>query len=224
MKKLLLAFSLLLCTSAVNAQDDIFDNPDNHPYLGARLGIDITSTGGSNTGVYNNGTGFSVGAVYNIPLYMNLYFEPGLSVFYDTFGYQNMIKLPAPTPDDPNASIPYFYDASIRNFGFRIPMLVGFNFDFVEDLRVASFTGPQGNLNLVASYHKQSVVDPNHSGSIFGEYGFKHADFQWVIGVGVSYQKYYVSIAGGIGMTRVRNLAKDHFRRNTFNISLGYNF
>lgn len=201
-----------LTASAQNSEYTIFNNPDNAPYFGARLGVDITSTSGGGD-MYNNGAGFTVGAIYNIPLWQNLYFEPGLSFFYDTFGTE--IQSMA---DGMNVNL---INGSIRNFGFRIPMVAGYNFDFTDNVRIAPFTGPQLNFNVVAREHWDNTIE---GGSIFGEGGFKHFDLQWVIGVGVTYGKYYVSLSGGIGMTKARSLKYDNFRRNTVNISIGYNF
>lgn len=221
MKKLLFAVAMFGCMLTAGAEEaTLFYNPDNHAYFGARLGVDISSTGGSNTGVYNNGAGFTVGAVYNMPIYNNLYFEPGLSLFYNTFGQQEFKSVEI----EEGMPISYFLDSSIRNLGFRIPMIAGYNFDFTDDVRIAPFTGPQLNFSFVSRFHSNEDELKNCNGSIFGEGGFKHFDLQWVFGVGVTYQKYYVSISGGVGMTRCMDLKNDHFRRNTFNISLGYNF
>ncbi len=201
--------------SAQNSDYTLYNNPDNAPYFGARLGVDITSTSGNND-VYNNGAGFTLGAVYNIPLWQNLYFEPGLSLFYDTFGMEIVAGY--------DEYGPYMINGSIRNFGFRIPMQFGYFFDFTDDVRIAPFTGPQLNVNLTAKEHWNDAKDPLKDQSIFGEGGFKRLDLQWVIGVGVTYQKYYVSLSGGIGMTKARSLKYDNFRRNNINISIGYNF
>lgn len=216
MKKIIIAAIAAvasLTASAQNSEYTIFNNPDNAPYFGARIGVDITSTSGADD-LYNNGVGFTAGAIYNIPLWQNLYFEPGLSLFYDTFG----TEITAMADEGSGA---YILDGSIRNFGFRIPMVFGYNFDFTDNVRVAPFTGPQINFNVVAKQHWDNEIA---GGSIFGEGGFKHLDLQWVIGVGVTYGKYYVSLSGGIGMTKARSLKYDNFRRNNVNISIGYNF
>lgn len=214
MKKILISLVALATFAGASAQADIFDNPDNKAYIGARLGLDISSAAGNSkmfSDFYNNGAGFTLGAVYNIPVYKNLYVEPGLSMFYNTFGQDLFV-------DNTNKKI----DSSIRNFGFRVPMLVGYHFDFTDDVRVAPFTGPQLNLSVLAREHVDSDSYDDHS--IFGEYGFKHVDLQWVFGVGVSYERYYLSVSGGVGMTRCMSIGGNHFRRNTFNISIGYNF
>lgn len=221
MKKLIISMLALGAAISSSAQADLLDNPDNHAYFGARLSLDISSTAGGNN-YYSNGAGFSVGAVYNIPLYMNLYFEPGLSIFYDTFGTEALANAPDGTPAGT-------IDGSIRNFGFRIPLVAGYHFDFTDDMQFSVFTGPQINLNLMAKEHIFGK-----SNSIFGDQGFKHADLQWAIGVGLSWQKYYISMSGGLGMTKARDwsirdnngsiLYEDSFRRNNFSIAIGYNF
>lgn len=203
-----------------SAQSDLLENPDNHAYFGARIALDISSTADGND-YYSNGAGFNIGAVYNIPLYKNLYFEPGLSLFYDTFGEEFTVNSPE--------GIPYSEDGSIRNFGFRIPLVAGYHFDFTDDMQVSVFTGPQLNISLTAKEHVN-----NYSESIFGDGGFKHFDLQWAIGVGYTWQKYYVALSGGIGITKARDWKlrgannrdeyTDSFRRNNFSITLGYNF
>lgn len=220
MKKFIIASVAAVASIAASAQNSeytIFNNPDNAPYFGARIGVDITSTSGADD-MYNNGAGFTIGAVYNIPLWQNLYFEPGISLFYDTFGMEILSSA------DP--AMPMMLNGSIRNFGMRIPLVAGYNFDFTDNVRIAPFTGPQINFNITAKEHWDEIngQETPAGGSIFGEYGFKRFDLQWVIGVGVSYKKYYVSLSGGIGLTKARSLSYDNFRRNTVNISLGYNF
>lgn len=220
MKKLFISLIALGAAASASAQADLFDNPDNEAYLGARISLDISSTADGNS-YYSNGAGFSIGAIYNIPLYKNLYFEPGLSLFYDTFGEELLI------PDENNMTYGSI-DGSIRNLGFRIPLVAGYHFDFTDDMQLSVFTGPQLNLSVLAKEHLG-----DNSYSIFGEYGFKHIDLQWALGVGLSWQNYYVSVSGGIGMTKVRDWSttdvygkkvSDSFRRNNFSITLGYNF
>lgn len=233
--------------SASAASTYLFDNPDNTAHFGARVSVDITSAANGG-GLYSNQAGFTVSGVYNIPLFMNLYFEPGLGVFYNTIGANTWDTFTQKVPHLDGAGqpvvgpggeavtddveVPYQIDGSIRNFGFRIPLNVGYHFDFAEDIKVHVFTGPQINLSLVARYHQDAVrvpgeEEPSFSTSIFGTKGFKHVDFQWNFGVGLEYQKYYMSLSGAWGITKMKSgtieLPRD-LRRNIFAITLGYNF
>lgn len=97
------------------------------PHLGLRLGLDIDcpsdmSNHGFSVDMFDAGVGFHVGGVYNIPLWRQLYFEPGIDVYYNTFGcndLETMIDF-----ETVEAT------CSVRRFGFRIPLVVGWRWDF----------------------------------------------------------------------------------------------
>ena len=218
----------------------MFDNPDNKTYFGVRASLDVSSAANGG-GWYSNKSGFSLGAVYNIPLYMNLYFEPGLSLFYNTFGTvawdSFTVERPLENPEvggptTEEVAIPFQRDGSIRNLGFRIPLQFGYHFDVTDDIKVHLFTGPQFNLSLLSRYHQNAVLIPEvaseaESCSLFGTHGFKHFDVQWNFGVGVDYQNYYLALSGSWGMTRMKDNTIElphNLRRNIFAITLGYNF
>lgn len=213
MKRILISIiAAVAVATGAQAQNYLIENPDNKPYLGVRVGLDISSTAGAVIDTYNNGAGFTVGAIYNIPLWKNLYFEPGVHIFYNTFGEE--INTTA------NPELPILLDCSLRNWGFRIPLNFGYRFDFTDDISIALYTGPVLNTNLTAKYHM-----PHAKTESIMENGFKRLDMQWDFGVSFCYgQHYYASVGGGVGVTRVFKDAMDHFRRNTVNISIGYNF
>lgn len=218
MKKFIAIVALAVASLTTNAQNYLVENPDNVAYFGARLGVDITATPGSaEFSTYNNGGGFSFGAIYNIPVYKNLYVEPGLSIFYDTFS-ENLDFIDQDLPE-----IPYQISHSFRNFGFRIPMTCGYRFDFTDQVSIAPFTGPQFNLSLYAHDHWSDEAKTEGK-SLFGENGFKHLDMQWTIGASVTYDRYVFTAAGAFGITRVYQMGADKLRRNTCTISVGYNF
>ena len=229
---------LSLAALPAMSQSAVLSNPGNHARWGIRASLDISVPGKINGAkVYHNDVGFSAGVVYQLPLVANLYFEPGLGIFYNTIGANQWTSF---TEEVTNPStgvvedveVPYQIDGSIRNFGFRIPLLIGYHFDFTEDIKVNVFTGPQLNLSLVSRYHQDEVKvpgyeSPSSSTSLFGTNGFKHADLQWKFGVGISYQKYYLDLSGAWGMTKIMStseFAPRNIRRNLFSITLGYNF
>lgn len=244
--KFIMSVSLVAGLSATHASaQDIFDSGDMRPSFGARLSVDITGAAGNIDNYFeengipnltNNGWGFTLSGVYNIPLYKNLYFEPGLGIFYNTVGingdHYNINPNPA-EPSDPEWIADYAVNGSVRNFGFRIPLLCGYHFVFTDNMRVSVFTGPQLNVGL---YMKQvydvhyigaagAANDDHVSASCYG-HGFRRFDAQWVFGAAYHYGRYMVALSGGVGMT---NLVDGQFsgfkaRRNTFSITLGYNF
>lgn len=191
MKKLLLAGVVALAGLTATAQS-VVDNPNNHQYFGARVSLDINSFSGK---AFSNGAGFSIGGIYNAPIYKNLYFEPGISLFYNTVSAKGV-------------------DVALKNLGFRIPLNFGYHFDVADNLSIHVFTGPQINFNLLARYDGSSCFDT----------GFRRFDMQWNFGVGVGHQKYYASIGGGVGMTDIIKDHGWTTDRSIVAITLGYNF
>lgn len=245
-KSAIAGVAVLAAMTASGQTSYMFDNPENTTYFGVRAGLDISSAANGD-GWYSNQPGFNVGAIYHIPLLANFYFEPGLSLFYNTFGTNRTELYTSDVPwidsttgqpaVDENGDIiyrqyPYQIDGSMRNLGFRVPLIFGFHFDFAEDVKASVYTGPQFNASLMARYHQNAVrvpgeEQPEFGFSIFGTKGFKHFDMQWNIGVGLTYQHYYIGLHGSLGMTRMKDATEQlprALRRNLFTITLGYNF
>lgn len=223
-KTILLSIIIGTCSiSPLSAQNLLFDNPDNHGYLGVRLGYDINSADGvNNSENFRDGSGLNAGVIYNIPLFKNLYFEPGFSLFYNTIGLSR---------SDVNNSGELIYDSgTIHNFGFRVPLDFGYHFDFTEHMSVAVFTGPQLNVNLVAQQkyrnqrnsHSLFGIKNHESDGVYG--GFKHWDMQWLLGASFIYDRIVLSLYGGIGMTNIQDNPVEKYRRNSFTVAIGYNF
>lgn len=210
MKKLLISALVVLGLSApAKAQDYLFDNPDNHSYLGARLGFDIMSLRNSGQ-IYSNSGGFHLGGIYNMPLWKNLYFEPGASIFYNRANIKE------------NATV-LRSNGDVSNWGFRIPLNFGYHFDITDDIRIAPFTGPVININFSSKTDYESTEQQNPM------LNYNSLDLCWDFGVGVTYQRYYLAIEGTAGMSHyVKNDTTYGYslggRRNLFTITLGYNF
>lgn len=230
---------LLIAASAFPASaQDIFDSSEtNAPYFGIRLSYELASPTDLNVGhgmakinMFDNGSGFNIGAIYNIPLWKNLYFEPGASIYYNTFAINRDIL---------NLGDQEFDNASTRQWGLRIPLNLGYHFDILPELRLAFFTGPEFNLSFKGNQH-YSVDKYNVTAPLFGDEGiFNRADIKWRFGVGATFAtNYYVAISGAVGMCDIfRNditvsaeelgypiEATASMRSNIFNFTLGYNF
>ncbi len=219
MKKLLAAFFIGLATVTGASAQDIFDNPENHAYLGVRAGLDLTCPGNVKSDfvsvdLFNVGAGFDAGVIYNIPLWKNLYFEPGLKLYYSTMGVD---------VEAGDASGMYPADVSVRRFGFRIPFRVGYRFDF-DPVSVSVFTGPQLEIGLVGRTHYNTKVD-GHSASdsenAFDD--FHRVNMGWQFGAGVNYGKWTVELCGAAGMLDL-NPSDASFHQGNVCINLGYNF
>ena len=206
MKKFLISFLLAtMILPSVKAQDNLFDNSDNKSYFGVRLGLDIVSLQGD---MYNNRAGFQLGAIYNMPIWKNLYFEPGISLFYNT-AKANVFEW-IPGPNNPR---------TLENWGLRIPFIFGYHFDFTDNLQIILYTGPQLDANI--SFHTK--FNDNLGGT---KADFNRFDFGWNFGIGARYDSYYLGLGGTVGINHLvrESIYYDGARRNLFTISLGYNF
>ena len=235
MKKALMIGVLALTAFGASAQSDVFDNPDNHPYFGVRLALDVTcpgqwtiSNGALNlsTDLTTPAAGVEAGFIYNLPLWKNLYFEPGLSLYYDTYG----LVLTVGTED---FGFPTdLKNKSLRKFGFRIPAAFGYHFDFSK-VSLSVFTGPVFDLGIVNRYYltsnKINGVNIHESGSMYekdenGDTLLNRCNLSWRFGVGATMNKFMVSLSGDVGMLNLCPSQYVTYRENNFHLTVGYNF
>ncbi len=242
MKKMILGLALAAFAVTGASAQRIVNNPDNKPFWGVRASLDITcptdvtykyKSSKEKMDLMDNGCGFSVGAVYNLPIVANFYFEPGVSFFYNTWKWNDK---------------GYFDDLdgidlkhnSIRQSGLRIPLNLGYHFDFTDDFKVSIFTGPQ----LEVGFHCDSYVtaeakvggttlESHEAYSLYKDNDgtkFNRFNVDWNIGVGFTYQKFYLGVTGSLGLTNMLHVKdldddeKEYFHKNTVGIALGYNF
>lgn len=209
-KKLLVAAVIAFAPSFMYAQFS--------QYFGVRLSFDVTHPSGANDGI-NNGSGFTLTGVYNLPISHNAFIEPGVGVFYNTMGVKPFEYKDA------------LFDGSVRNFGIRVPLHIGYRFEMFDNFELAGFTGPWFNINCSTKAHIEPVNNlpiEITSPSMF-DYGWHRFDAQWGFGISATYNKqYYLAISGGVGMSAMatfdHNGQKDRLRRNTVSITVGYNF
>lgn len=212
MKKLILSIALIV-SALINAQAQ---TPVDGSF-GARVSWDLNSPASNIPGM-GNGSGISIGAIYDIPLYQNLYFEPGLSFFYNTMdvGPYNVNFTDEDLLGD---------GGSLRNCGFRVPLTFGYRIGLLDDIAISIFTGPQLNVGLSMSEHFKHYK----SGSLYSN-GYNRLDAQWLFGIKMHYQdNFFAEIGGGIGMTNLVDndysiFNHKHLRRNMFSIGVGYMF
>lgn len=218
MKKSVLALALAaLGAFTVSAQD----YSSNSPYFGVRASLDISAPSSDPGNLYKNGVGFSVGAIYNYPVGGNFYFEPGASLYYNTWGFSEGSKI---------INDVKLWDVSFRNFGLEIPLMFGYHFDFTPTTNLAVFTGPTLRIGFVNDMHYKAEGDGYELSDYQGMYGdngmYNRFDCAWKFGVGINFSQYYIGVSGQIGMINLYQdeVQADHFRMNTVNFTLGYNF
>ncbi len=225
--KRIVTLSLLMFALAFGArsQSTIFNNPDNHSYWGIRVAYDHTfptSWHLDNIGIkmFTSGPGISIGAIYNLPLVDNLYFEPGLSFYYDTYKYDDLTILGA---DEPS-----IFNPTIQKTGLRIPLTVGYHFDFYDRGKISVFTGPEVAIGFTA-YEKFTEDDSDgkftYKENMYdSETGYlRRYDVAWRIGAGISAGAWQLELAGAFGLVDL-NRDDFSFKENRLTLSIGYNF
>lgn len=182
---------------------DIFDNHANRAYFGMRVGLDLVCPGeiktsyGASLDWYNPRVGFDAGVIYNTPLWKNLYIEPGVSLYY-------------------NAAM------SVRQFGFRVPVRVGYRFDF-GPASVNVFTGPRLEIGVVGRDHRD-IVGTYFNENAFGRNGdFHRFDLGWQFGAGISRGRFIFEIAGTAGLLDIAS-GEESLHKNNVQFAVGYNF
>ena len=206
-KKFLLAATALLAVAGASAQKSTYSN--NKAFFGARLSLDITCPGEAkddhvSIDAFKSGVGVDGGVIYNIPFYRNFYFEPGLSLYYNTTGLDKDV---------------FEVDGSLREFGFRVPFKFGYRFDF-RPCSLFVFTGPEFECGLSGKIHAKSGK-VSESTDMY-DY-FNRASLGWLFGAGLSVDNFYVQLEQKIGVT---DRMKDDgtWRNGRFSLSIGYNF
>ncbi len=223
-RSLITSFAVLTCAAGsveANAQSPVFDNPDNRPFIGARIGLDVTLPGRFNidninsVNSYNSGAGFSFGAVYNRPLLANLYLEPGFLFYYDTTGEDVIVDV----TDTPNIA-----DVSLREFGFRIPVVVGYHFDFSNfSLRV--YTGPELKYGLHGKIHyklEEGKVTHTYSEGLYED--MRRWAFNWQLGAGLTTGPFDLTLTWAKNASNITKMKHANWHCSRFTLGLGYNF
>ena len=210
MKKIVTSLALCLAGMTTFAQSTIFNNPDNKGYFGIRVGGENTCPGDIKVShvsldVFKVGGGVEFGGIYNAPIVANLYVEPGLNLYYNAYSAKN------DTPLD---------GVTFKKFGMRVPVSLGYHFDFTDDIKVSVFTGPE----LEVGFTARECLGGESASLYSDEGGMNRVDLLWGFGAGITYDHFYFGVKGNIGMLDLDKGDESKFHENRVTFSLGYNF
>ncbi|MDE6683020.1 MAG: PorT family protein [Muribaculaceae bacterium] len=207
------------------ASNPVLDNPDNSPFWGVRVGYDWSLPGkwdtpvGDDIDLFKSGPGVSISGIYNLPVIANLFFEPGLTFYYDQYAYKDLL-----ITNEQGGIIDK--DPKVIKYGLRIPLVFGYRFDFSDRFSISLFTGPQIGYAFsgkIKFKNKDKMEEPLPE-ELFGDYGQRRFNIDWNIGSSFEVDYHWqFSIIGSLGLNDIQKNSIN-FKENRVTFALGYNF
>lgn len=208
MKKIALA-ALAALTLIMPGRASAAEVDNTEPMWGLRLGYDMVIPGnwhvnGESVKMFRLGQGFTAGAVCNIYLGRQFFFEPGVSLFYDTYSYDDL------RITNSNGEI-VSSDPTVYKFGLRVPLNVGYGFNVTPQFPLTVYTGPELSYALAGDIrfkHPELLTDEPGGLHLYGPNGFQRRfDLAWKIGVGFPVGSFLISLDGAIGLLNLNKPA-----------------
>lgn len=240
MKKFILGAAMAVIAATgitAQAQNSVFESDDNTMIVRPIISLDVTCPtdvslidGLLKSNLLDPGAGLSFGADLQIPLWKNLYLRPGAQFYYHTAKFSKEILNQMEAEDGLTP-----VSGSVREFGLSIPIVVGYHFD-LDPVKLHFFTGPEFNIGFSGKVHagyRSNGVKLNSSESMYDE--LRRGDVAWVVGAGVEYDRFYVSLSAKPGMvnwvkddiiygTSANENYKLKMKKTNVSIAVGYNF
>lgn len=143
--------------------------------------------------MYRQGYGGTIGVVYDHWLSNSIFLQPGLSLFYDTYSYKNLI-----IGEDSKQE----KDPSLYKLGIRVPIVIGYSYNLVDVLPMRVYTGPEFNYAFAGDIrfeNRDLVGDDWH---LFGKNGEQRRfDIAWKLGLAAELDIATVAVEAAIGVT-----------------------
>lgn len=163
--------------------------------------------------MFRPGYGFNIGAVANIYIARNFYFEPGVSLFHSDYRYKDLVIM-----EDGNGS-DVTTDPNVTKWGFQVPLVFGYSFTFPMNI----YTGPQ----LRYAFAGEIEIDKNKIEGVETEFdlwrGQRRFDLSWKIGVGFPVNNFNVAFEADLGVTDLMK-GDMSFRENRVGLAVTYYF
>lgn len=207
---------IALGTASVSAQDDKSVAWGLKLSVGAELPSKWHGENASEA-MYRPGVGFTVGAVSNIYLGKNFYFEPGVAFFYSRYKYKDLY-----IAGDGGELIEK--DPTIHKYGVQIPLAVGYEISFSGRYVMNVYTGPQIRYAFAGNTALKNKELQKETEDVLDLWNSQHRfDCSWKIGIGFPIKNFNISVEADLGMT---DLLKGDmsFRENRVGAALTYYF
>lgn len=198
----------------------------SNPHWGIRATVDVSNPGDFKAGdlkisLFDPRLGFSFGGYYCAPFSNGFYFEPGVSLFYDTYGFSLSVG---------NEQL-IDADGYIDKFGVRVPLHFGYHFDIWDKASLFVKTGPQLSVGFMSKEHLGEIdgmdgID-DYGDDLYGEEdGFNRFNLLWDIAAGFDFGNVNVSLGYDFGLLNLlKNTdGKVTFKESYFRVGIGYSF
>ena len=149
--------------------------------------------------MYKPGLGVTLGAICNIWLGHNFYLEPGASLFYDNYDYDDIVI----SNGNGNG-----YGGSIKSLykiGLRVPVNVGYTFNFSDTFELSVYTGPQFSYAFAGDNRVNiEYLEEDIDFSLFGGFGSQRRfEMGWKVGVALPVGSWAIGVEGDFGITDI---------------------
>lgn len=187
--------------------------------FGLRVGIDTNLPGkwyNSAGGIkmFRTGFGANLGGVCNVAMPKGFWLEPGVSLYYDAYRYYELWIYESPDQEE--------HDPGVWKMGLRVPVMAGYDIPFTDRLTLAVFTGPELNWSFAGGYDVRQKWAQEQLGDLFSEQ--RRVDCAWKVGVGIPFDRIFVSFDAAIGLTDLLKNPDISFRENRLTLSATYFF
>lgn len=216
MKRFLYIFTLLIASVSLTASAE---DGGSAASFGLRIGIDTNLPGKWHNGdggikMFRTGFGASLGGVCNVALPKGFWLEPGVSLYYDAYRYYNMYLMDGQGEEE--------HDPGLWKLGLRVPVMAGYDIPFSDRLTLSVFTGPELNWSFAGGYDVRQKWARDQLGDLFKEQ--RRVDCAWKVGVGIPFDRIFVSLDAAIGLTDLLKSPDISFRENRVSLSATYFF
>lgn len=184
---------------------------------GAKATLDLNIPGKIHAGDlsfknYSSGLGFYVGGVYTHYWGENLFLEPSLSVYYDTYSYSDLVIGEGMVADK---------DPTIYKVGLRLPVVVGYTFDITDEFAFSVFTGPELNYAFAGGHRfKNKSLKDELDWPLFGAEGDQRRfSVAWKAGLAFPFSDWRVDLEAAIGISDLLKQSLS-MRENRISVSL----
>lgn len=185
--------------------------------IGATLPYANWMRDGEKQRMFNSGFGASLGAIANIYLGRNFYFEPELALSYEGYTYDNFVQV---APNSPSVN----GGPNIHKLGVNLPLLFGYFINISDTWGLDVFTGPELGCTFYGTARTQNeAIKENYNlMNVFkGEYAQNRVGLGWKVGIGFPVNNFLISVEGDFGIT---DMMKEHYTLRENSVSLGITY